>query len=138
MVQGVYNRAALQGALTRTGGNQGFERRVDLSKLLDFAADFLLLRDRLLLDRGAIGVRIGTEREQFIDLGKREPDLLRLFDEPNARDMIARIDPIALAFQRTLDQAPPLVSMLTPASRAALAMVSAGMTGLFRLHMWGP
>ena len=109
MVQGVYNRAALQGALTRTGGNQGFERRVDLSKLLDFAADFLLLRDRLLLDRGAIGVRIGTEREQFIDLGKREPDLLRLFDEPNARDMIPRIDPLALAFQRTLDQAPPLV-----------------------------
>ena len=109
MVQGVYNRAALQGALTRTGGNQGFERRVDLSKLLDFAADFLLLRDRLLLDRGAIGVRIGTEREQFIDLGKREPDLLRLFDESNTRDMIGRIDPITLAFQRTLDQAPPLV-----------------------------
>jgi len=69
MVQGVYNRAALQGALTRTGGNQGFERRVDLSKLLDLPADLLLLRHRLPLDCRAVGIRVGPQRQQLFGLG---------------------------------------------------------------------
>jgi hypothetical protein len=34
MVQGVDDRVELQGALTRTGANQGFERRFDFPKLL--------------------------------------------------------------------------------------------------------
>ena len=55
MVQGVDDRVEVQGALTRTGANQGFESRFDFPKLLDLAADLLLLRRRPLLDRRAVG-----------------------------------------------------------------------------------
>ena len=88
----------MQRSLTRTGGNQGFERRVDLSKLLDFATDLLLLRDRLLLDRRAVGVRVGPQRQQLLGLGQGEANLLGLFDEADTRDVIGRIDPVASPF----------------------------------------
>jgi hypothetical protein len=83
MVQSVDDRAALQRALARTGGNQSRERRVDFPKLRDLAADFLLLGDRLLLDGRTVGVRIRAERQQFLYLRKREADLLRLLDKPD-------------------------------------------------------
>src|SRR6516165_7021996 len=107
--QGLHDRAALEHSLARTGCDQGFERRVDFPKLLDFAANLLLFRHRLLLDNRAVRARAGPQRHQFLDLGQREADLLRLLDEPDAGYLLGRIDAVALALWRALDQTFPLV-----------------------------
>src|SRR6266404_9952147 len=107
--QGIHDRAAVHRALTGTGRDQGFERRVDFPKLRDLATDLLLFPHRLLLNRRTVGVWIGAERQQLLYLVQREPDLLRILDEPDAGDLIARIDTVALAFRWAFDQSLPLV-----------------------------
>ena len=84
--------------MARTGCDQGFERRVDFPKLLDLPADLLLLRYRLPLDCGTVGVRVGPQRQQLLGLGQGEANLLGLFDEADTRDVIGRIDPVASPF----------------------------------------
>ena len=67
MVQGVDDRAEVQGALTRTGANQGFERRFDFPKLLDLTAvgppssrlDQSISEIRVILPRGRLAAFFG-------------------------------------------------------------------------------
>jgi len=98
-------------AAARARRDQRIERSPDLLKLRDLVVDLGALDDRLPLDVTAIGPRIGSQREQFLNLAQREAKFLCLPNEADALDDLATVETEAAAARPRwlFDQPAPLV-----------------------------
>jgi hypothetical protein len=86
----VEDRTGLQSAAPRAHCKKGLQGGSDLAKLFDLALDLVELVCRLLADIRAVGVGVGAQRQQLLDLSEREADLLRLTNELDSLDLLRR------------------------------------------------
>src|SRR5260221_13693000 len=109
--QRVHDRAGWEHAPAWPGGDQGLQGTTDLPELLDFPSNLFELGGGLLAHVRAICRRISLQREQLANFAQGKPDLLRLFDETDARHYIRRVgpDPRSEWLRGLLDQRLPLV-----------------------------